>query len=109
MQLAVEFCIQSSTRRNSGNAPIWFKGTSHNISAGGILFSPEGTAPELAIAAPIQLRLLMPAELNPTPSARARCVGRIVRIEPASAASPMRIAATIDRYKFERPRERKKR
>jgi hypothetical protein len=43
----------------------------------------------------------MPPELNPTRSARARCVGRIIRIEQGLSDAPLRIATTIDWYKFE--------
>jgi hypothetical protein len=110
VQIAVEFRMLTVRARSSDrsvvDSAIWLTGTSHNISSGGILFTPDDLPQGMAVDAPIEMRLLMPRELNPEVSARARCRGRVVRVEPGSITDPARVAATIERYNFERKRRK---
>lgn len=72
-----------------------------NISSGGVLFEVDEGMP---VGSTIEFTITMPkAELGTPGDVHVNCVGRVVRCTESKNFST--VAAVIDDYKFERPKE----
>lgn len=71
-------------------------GETKNVSSSGVLFT--STVP-IEVGEPIEYLITFPKIPGARAEVRLRCVGKVVRAEPATA-----IAATLERYEFQRTR-----
>jgi len=97
---ARRFLIQMPLRyRVNGSA--WRRGTTNNISRSGVLFQAESA---LQPNTPLELTMVLPAEVSGDGTAEVSCRGSIVRIVPSMGeGSYPRLAATISHYRVLRP------
>ncbi len=84
----------------AGGPRVSFSGVTQNISSGGVLFTADRQAdPGSPIEYVVTLNANAPEPVN------LRCVGKVVRAEPAPGEAPVyQIAATLERYEFLRNR-----
>ena len=80
-----------------GRELVAFSGWTMNVSSGGVLFTSDY---ELVPETTIEFVITLPSDGLETVSLR--CCGTVLRVEPSSREAVYEVAATIDRYKFER-------
>jgi hypothetical protein len=68
-----------------------------DVSARGICFYVDSA---IEAGSAIDFTLTLPPEITLTESIRVRCKGHIVRVDGASAAGKLAVAAVIDEYEF---------
>ena len=81
----------------------WRYGQTRDVSASGVLFevlSEESRA--LRVNAPIEMTLMLPADIVGEVLSRVVCAGRIIRIVKARPSGRTHVAATIDLLPLER-------
>ncbi len=71
------------------------KGETRNVSSTGVLFSPPVP---IEVGASIEYLITFPKVPGSRAEVRLRCVGKVVRHEPNA------LAATLERYEFQRTR-----
>jgi hypothetical protein len=81
----------------SGAEPLVLSGLTRNISSNGVLFTAD-KGPD--VGNPIEYLITLNHE-GPHP-VNLRCMGKIVRSERASVESMYQVAATLERYEFQR-------
>lgn len=84
------------------NRPVEMSAETKNVSSVGAYFWSDDE--RLTAGEPIEFRVTLrePASSSESP-VRIYCKGRIARIEPGVRSLGDGVAATIDRYRFERP------
>ena len=98
---AKRFGIQMDLRYQLSGESKWRKGTTENISFSGVLFQGEESA---KTNTPLEMRLVLPAEILGVRCAEVVCRGIVVRSEgPKGAGVGPTLATTIARYRFIRP------
>ena len=70
----------------------WTSGTTENISASGVLFVG---ARDLVPATPVEMTVMLPAEVTGTAAVEVICSGHVVRRAPEVRADGVELAATI--------------
>ena len=78
----------------TGAIPIGQIGETKNMSSSGVLFDADTS---LEIGSSIEYFITLPATKSGGNEVRLRCMGKVIRQEPAGNA-----AATLDRYEFVR-------
>ena len=68
-----------------------------DVSARGICFFVDSA---VAQGSPIGFTLTLPPEITLTESIRVQCKGRVVRVENATNAGKVTVAAVIEEYEF---------
>jgi hypothetical protein len=96
-RFAFEFSLQYRRRGETA----WHAGRGRNISRSGLLF--ESDEPLLPLT-PIEVWFLGPVALPVESAAAVVCIGRVVRQASLEHEAGVILAATIDNYRFERPR-----
>ena len=80
----------------SSGGRLCFVGETENISSGGVLFK----AGKAVSAGPIEYTVTFPSQ--PGQFVAIRCFGNVVRAEPLPAENAFNIAATLQRFEFQR-------
>jgi c-di-GMP-binding flagellar brake protein YcgR len=80
------FCIRND-KSNNGIQENWGMVTTHNLSAGGVLFNYDKDIPEGSI---IDMLINFPQIKNPV-----NCTAKVLRIDKTSPSSLLRIAANF--------------
>jgi hypothetical protein len=81
--------------KSSGDQ-VCYLGETRNISSAGVLF----TSGEPLAAGPIEYTVTFPSE--PGRAVAIHCLGNVVRAEPAPEGNAFAIAATLQRFEFQR-------
>jgi len=88
-QMPVSLC-------RAGGSAVGY-GVTHDLSARGVFFD---TDLNLAEGDPIELTLVMPAEITLCESMRVRCRGKVVRISPSVVPDKFGVAIRLEGYEF---------
>jgi hypothetical protein len=84
-----------------GRLHDWQIGVTRNVSASGVLFTEATADRSLAPQEAIDMRLIIPSNVDGRPATRVLCTGRVARITPPSGSDqPRTVAATIGRYRL---------
>ena len=90
---AERFSLRFPVHFREPNSPIWFEGTTENISCTGVLF--YSSAP-LALESTLELRLQVTVAAEVKVPAEIRCKGVVVRMEQRDAPeTPVALAVAI--------------
>ena len=97
---AQRFSMQMSLRYRVKGETKWRKGKTENISRTGVLFRGEVLADANS---PIEMGMVLPAEVFGDPAAEVVCKGTVVRTVPSASPQGMpALATTISQYRLVR-------
>lgn len=84
----------------SGTEPLFENGLTRNISSVGVLFT---SLKKLDVGGPIEYVVTLPG--TETSTVNIRCIGKVVRFThvPSESEALFEVAATLERYEFQRP------
>lgn len=100
---APRFSLQIPLSYRPVGEMAWRDAQTENISRSGVLFRTDRPAP---LEMPVEMRMMLPGEIDGGVAATVVCVGRVVRCAPPTErdARPA-VAATILRYQLIHARE----